>query len=445
MPPLATRRRFLQTTLGTAATVALSRGVVAAGPNDKLRVASIGNGGKGWSDLTSVAASPHVEVVALCDVDSSADYQGRAALNYPKAKLYADWRKLLDDETSLDAVIVSTPDHMHAPPALAAMQRKKHVYCEKPLSHTVFEARQMRLAADKFGVVTQMGNQIQSEAAYRNAVKLVHDGAIGKVKEVFSWQAGKMGWLPAKDGRPAGADPVPAAVNWNLWLGAAPERPFKTGLYHAFNWRGWQDFSTGQIGDFACHILDPVFKALELTAPTTLRGDAPPLPKEIWTTRATVVYTFPATKYTAADGITLTWIDGEGRKPDFKKLGLPESLNQVQAGSVLIGEKGTLLVPHIAPPRLFPEEKFADFAMPNEGNVDHYTSWADACRGEGKTTSAFDYSGPLTETVLLGSIALRLPGETLAWNAASMKLTPSAAENLLTKQYRKGWEPAWPV
>jgi predicted dehydrogenase len=332
---------------------------------------------------------------------------------------------------------------MHAPVGLAAMQLGKHLFCQKPLTHSVFEARQMQLAARKYRVVTQMGNQVQSHEAYLTAVKLVHDGVIGKVKEVHSWQAGKMGWLLTDD-RPPGADPIPEGLHWDGWLGVARERPYKTRLYHSFNWRAWQDFSNGQLGDFGCHILDPVFLALGLTAPTAVRAEAPPINREVWTRWATVHYEFPGTERTAAKTLRLTWYDGEGRFPPREAHGLPEGYQLPGAGSVLLGEKGTLVIPHVALPKLFPEEKFAGMKLEVVPARDHYTSWADACRGEGKTTSSFDYAGPLTETVLLGSVAVRTPGEALRWDAADLRITGSAAAHaLLRKAYRKGWEPSW--
>lgn len=301
----------------------------------------------------------------------------------------------------------------------------------------------MRLAARKAGVVTQMGNQIQSHTAYRTAVKLVHDGTIGKVKEVHSWQSGKMVWMLVPD-RPAGADPIPSKVHWDQWLGAAPERPFKERIYHPFAWRAWQDFSTGQLGDFACHILDPVFKALVLSSPTTVTAEAPPLPREIWTNRSTIRYEFPGTSYTSGSNLPLTWYDGEGHFPALEALGLPATFKLPQAGSVLIGEKGTLLIPHFAMPTLLPDAQFKEFKYEAVPSVNHYVQWADACRGEGQTTSHFDYSGPLTEAVILGSIAIRRAGETLRWDSAKLAFVgDSAADALLTKPYRKGWEPAW--
>jgi predicted dehydrogenase len=437
------RRQFLHGVAAGATLLTAANWSRVHGAGEKLRVASVGVGGKGWSDLNGVAASAKVQVVALCDTDESDKFLGRAATKFPSAKRYTDWRKLLDAASDFDAVIVSTPDHSHAPIALPAMQLGKHVFCQKPLTHSVFEARQMQLAAKKHGVVTQMGNQIQSHEAYRTAVKLVHDGVIGKVKEVHSWQAGAMRWMLADD-RPTGSDPVPEKLHWDTWLGAAPERPFKEKLYHDFNWRAWQDFSNGQLGDFGCHILDPVFLALGLTAPTTVRAEAPPLNREVWTKWSVVRYEFPGTERTAGKTLPLTWYDGEGKYPPREKLGLAKDFKLPGSGSALIGDKGTLLIPHVDLPRLLPAEKFADFKVEKVPAVDHYVGWADACRGVGKTTSHFGYAGPLTETVLLGTIAIRVPGETLMWDAAQLKVTNSAAADaLLRKRYRKGWEPKW--
>ncbi|MBM3999284.1 MAG: Gfo/Idh/MocA family oxidoreductase [Planctomycetes bacterium] len=441
------RRRFLQQTATAVAVGSLpaSSWARVAGANARLRVASIGTGGKGWSDLTATAASPQVDVVALCDIDESKGHLGQAAERFPKAKTLTDWRKLLDQQAEFDAVIVSTPDHMHAPISLAAMQLKKHVQCQKPLTHTVFEARQMRLAAERYQVVTQMGNQIQSHEAYRTAVKLVHDGVIGKVREVHSWQSGGMGWILADD-RPPGSEPVPSTVHWDEWLGVAAARPFLSKIYHPVNWRAWQDFSNGQLGDFGCHILDPVFMALELTSPLTIRAEAPPVNREIWAKGATVAYEFPGTSRTAGSKIRVTWYDGAGKAPSSDAHGLPESYKLPGSGSVLLGEKGTLVIPHVAMPKLFPEDRFAGFTIPVVPSRDHYVSWADACRGEDTTTSPFSYSGPLSESVLLGTIAIRCAGATLAWNADRFELSGAPkAQELLKKPYRSGWEPTWIV
>lgn len=434
---LSRRQLLQQAAIGTVATLSAASWSRVYGANEKLRVASIGNGGKGWDDLNQVAASPQVRIVALCDVDTSEPFMGRAAKKFDEAKTLTDYRQLLDQAALFDAAIVSTPDHMHAPIALPAMQLGKHVFCQKPLTHTVREARAMQDAAKKYNVVTQMGNQIQSYAEYRTAVRAVHDGVIGQVQEVHSWQAGKMGWLPDQ-GRPPGSDRIPSTLQWDAWLGVAPERPYKEKLYHSFNWRGWQDFSNGQLGDFGCHILDPVFMALHLTAPTIITADAPPHDGDRWTKMATVHYEFPGTKLTAAKTLKVTWYDGEGKSPDIAALGLPPETKLPGSGSLLLGTKGTLLIPHVGMPRLLKGEgKIEPVAA-----VNHYTGWADACRGVGQTTSAFSYSGNLTETVLLGSIAIRLPKAKLQWDHAELKLTGHAqASALLSKEYRKGWEP----
>lgn len=438
---VSSRRQFLaRSAAGVAALSALSW--TRAAEAGKLRVASVGVGGKGWSDVTNVAKSKQVEVVALCDIDESEGHLGRAVKRFPKAKVYHDFRKLLDDARSFDALIVSTPDHMHAPVALPAMQLGKHVYCQKPLTHTVHEARQMQRAATKYKLVTQMGNQIQSASEYRTAVKMVHDGLIGKVKEVHSWQSGGLGWLLADD-RPKGEDPVPAGVHWDLWLGVAPSRPYKKRLYHSFNWRGWQDYSNGQLGDFGCHILDPVFMALGLTSPTSVTAEAPPINREVWTKKSKVSYVFPGTDRTAGKTIQVTWYDGAGHFPSLEGLGVGKA-GLPGSGSVLIGEKGSLVIPHVAMPRLFVGGEAVKIKMEPVPAIDHYVGWADACRGEGKTGSHFGYSGPLTETVLTGTIAIRVPGTTLRWDAAALKFPDSeAATRLVTKEYRKGWEVKW--
>jgi predicted dehydrogenase len=237
---------------------------------------------------------------------------------------------------------------------------------------------------------------------------------------------------------------VPETIHWDEWLGVAPERPYKTKVYHSWNWRAWQDFSNGQLGDFGCHILDPVFMALGLAAPLTIRAECPPLNREVWYRWSVVSYEFPGTQHTAGETLKLTWTDGEGKLPPREKLGVADSVKLPGAGSLLVGEKGSLLVPHVAAPRLLPEDRFKEFKIEMVPAVDHYVSWADACRGVGKTTSHFDYAGPLTETVLLGTVAMRVPGETIRWDPKALRVTNSPkADGLLRKSYRKGWEPAW--
>lgn len=435
------RRRFLH---GTAALGLSALGYSrVCGANDRLRLAAVGVGGKGWDDLRQIAASPAVDVAAVCDTDQSDLFGGQAVKGFPRAAVFADWRRLFDKPGQFDAVSVSTPDHSHAPVVLRALGLKKPVFCQKPLTHTVHEARQLRLAAAKAGVATQMGNQIQSTGEYRTAVRLVHDGVIGKVKEVHAWIGGKPSWRKAAD-RPPGADPVPAGVDWDVWLGPAPVRPYKVKLYHDFNWRNWQDFSNGQLGDFGCHILDPVFLALGLTAPTAVQADGPKLNREAWGTSAVVRYEFPGTVHTAGKTLPLTWYDGDDARPPLDRLGLGDGAKLPNAGSVLVGEAGSLVIPHVALPQLYPTAKYRDFKLELVPRGNHYTGWADAARGVGTTTSHFGYAGPLTEAVLLGTVALRLPGEKLVWDERTLKVTTSAvADALLRKEYRKGWEPEW--
>ncbi len=446
MKPTSDRRSFFKQSLLAGSMLALPAVQYGRvwGANSRLGIASVGTGGKGWGDLTGVAASPQVQVIGLCNIDSSEKHLGQAAVQYPAARQYADWRKLLDESKDIEGVLVSTPDFMHAPIALAAMHLGKHVFCQKPLTHTVFEARQMQKGAKQAGVVTQMCNQIQSHSAYRTAVHWVHGGLIGKVKEVHSWQGGSPKW-PRHLARPTGSDAVPTTVRWDLWQGVTAERPYKAEMYHPFNWRGWQAYGTGQLGDFGCHILDPVFKSLELTSPLKLTAQAPPLFRESWTDRATVTYEFPGTSRTMGATIPVTWYDAVGALPPRENLtNIPTSYKLPAAGSVLIGELGSMLVPHVAMPTLFPEEKFSADQLPVIEGVDHYVQWADACRGEGQTTSHFDYASPLTETVLLGTIGIRFPGEELVWDAKQMQITNHAqAQEFVSKPYRQGWEPIW--
>lgn len=438
------RRRLLQVSAASACALSAASYSRVFGANSRLAIASIGTGGKGWSDLLGVAASPQVDVLALCDIDSSKNHLGRAAEKFPSARTYADWRKLLDEAKDIQGVLVSTPDFMHAPIALAAMHLQKNVFCQKPLTHTVQEARQMRLAANRFKVVTQMCNQIQSHSAYRTAVQWVHSGKIGKVKLVHSWQGGKPTW-PRAIPRPQGSDSIPETVRWDLWQGVAEDRPYKKEFYHPFNWRGWQAYGTGQLGDFGCHILDPVFKALKLSSPLRITAEAPALLPESWTDQSRVLYHFPKTEWTIDEGLSLTWKDAEGYTPNRETYpDLPSDWKAPQAGSILVGEKGTLVIPHVAMPKIYPLEKFPEKELEVVPGVDHYVQWADACRGEGQTTSHFDYAGPLTETVLLGTIGIRYPQTELRWDADQGKIINHAeAARWQTKAYRNGWEPQW--
>ena len=436
LPMNTSRRSFLK---GSAAALlgfpAVVRGL---NLNSNLQVAVVGCNGQGLSDLNEIAAHRRVKLAGFCDVDTARFDE--PAQKFPEVPQFQDYREMFSKlGGSFDAVQVSTPDHMHAIIALAAMRDGKHVYCQKPLTHTVWEARQMRLQAEQSRVITQMGNQIHSAPEYRTAVKLLKEGAIGKIKAVHSWQgnAGN-GYTKLTAAPPAGTPP--ATLNWDSWLGVAPVRDYAPGVYHPFNWRDWQHFGSGTLGDFGCHILDPVFTALELTAPLTVRAENAGLNAETWPASETVSYVFPGTDYTADKTLSLMWTDG-GRKPDQSLAQLPSGKELPGSGSLFIGENGTLILPHVGMPQLYPEEKFPVEQIKKEPGANHYHAWVDAVFAGIKTTDGFEYAGPLTEAVQLGNVATRTPGVTLEWDAAALKVRNSPeATALLTKRYRSGWE-----
>lgn len=434
---ISSRRQFLQHSGSLLAAAAAAPAFVSAAVRRKeLHVAAIGVNGMGWADLSNIGSHAAVKFVGFCDIDTSRFDKADAA--YPGVRHWQDYRELLADlGGGLDAVIVSTPDHMHAPVAMAAMRAGKHVYCQKPLTHTVWEARQLRLQAEKSGVTTQMGNQIHSAAEYRLGVRLIREGVIGKVREVHSWVGVQGRQYCNRTDRPAAA-PVPAGVNWDLWLGAAPERPFAPDVYHPFKWRDWQDFGSGALGDFGCHILDPVFTALGIRHPQRVQATNDGTTSEVWPGPETVVFEFPGTEFTAGT-ITLTWRDG-GLKPPRELAGLPEGRELPGGGSLFIGESGTMVLPHVGMPQLYPADKFASFAMPKVQGTSHWHDWVDAVLAGNKTTDGFDYAGPLTETVQLGNVAARLPGQSISWDAAAFRTNLPAADQLLTKSYRGGFE-----
>jgi len=435
-----TRRSFIRRT--TAATAALSFPAIlrSANPNSDLHIVSVGSMGKGLSDISETASHPKAKFVAFCDVDTERFRE--ADKKFPGTPHYQDWREMfakLGD--TFDAVTVSTPDHWHAPVAMAAMRLGKHVYCQKPLAHTVWEARQMRLQAKISKVITQMGNQIHSHEAYRTGVKLIRDGVIGKIKEVHSWQPnpGNKYTGLTKRPEPSGAA-VPESLNWDLWLGTAPFRPYEPDIYHPFKWRDWQDFGGGTMGDFGCHILDPVFTALELTAPIHIRAENTGQNPETWPAAETISYLFPGTAWTAGKTLPLTWYDG-GRQPDRELTQMPEEEKLPGAGSLFIGENGTMILPHVKLPSLYPVEKFGKFEIEKVASTSHYHAWVEGAIATTKTSDNFDYAGQLAEAVLLGNVATRLPGERLEWDAANLRVTNSeAATRLLTKTYREGWQ-----
>jgi predicted dehydrogenase len=406
-----------------------------AAPSETLYHASFGASGQAWSDILSLTSSKHLKLVAVADVDLNRTAEVKK--KFPDAKIYQDWRELLDKEKNLNSVNVSVPDHSHAPITMRAMKQGLHVYTQKPLTQTVYEARQLaRVAAEK-KLVSQMGIQIHSDEVHRQVVALIQAGAIGKVKEVHSWSGKDWG---DKAARPDRKDPVPKGFNWDVWLGVADDRPFiGGGYYHPGNWRKRLDFGTGTFGDMGCHILDPVYGSLALTAPKSLRseGDAPNAHN--WSLDVQVKYVFPGTKYTA-DTLTLTWYNGKSRPPEAVTRLIGERKLRDQ-GSIYLGSAGVLYSPYIARPVLLPAEKFKDYKFPNPGAHNHYLQFVEACRGNGKTSAPFAYSGPLTETVLLGCLATRFPKTTLEWDAAKMKVNNVREANAFVRRtYRRGWE-----
>ncbi len=433
------RRRFLaQTALSATAVFAAPAFVRAATLEKELHVAAFGVNGMGWSDLSSVGNHSKVKFVGFCDIDSTRFDKADAA--YPNVPHFADYRQCLTElGDKVDAVIVSTPDHMHASIAMMAMKMGKHVYCQKPLTHTVWEARQMRLMAEKMNVTTQMGNQIHSASEYRTGVKLIQSGTIGKVREVHSWVGVQGRQYCNRADRPAEAA-TPANVNWDLWLGAAPVRPFAPDVYHPFKWRDWQDFGSGALGDFGCHILDPVFTALGITSPISIVAENGGTTSEVWPGPETVTFEFAGNDRIEGPTLKVVWRDG-GLKPPRELAQMPDGVELPGAGSLFIGEGGVMILPHVGKPQLYSQSKFADFKISEVAATNHWHDWVDAAIGGTKTTDGFNYAGPLSETVQLGNVAARHPGEKLEWDSAALKITNNeAAGKRLTKSYRAGFE-----
>jgi len=439
--PLCSRRSFMLSAAASGAalhSLTLSSLLAQTAGGKRLRLASIGVGGMGASDLESLSSHPAVDVVALCDVDTN--NLGGAAGKHGKAKTFSDFRRMFDAMAGqIDAVNIATPDHTHAAAAMTALNCGKHVYCQKPLTHDVHESRQLRVVAEKTGLVTQMGTQIHSTTPYRTAVKLVQSGTIGKVREVHSWSSKTWGY----DGPDPLPSAVPATLDWNLWLGTAQEIPYSDGQYHPGNWRRWYDFGGGTMGDMSIHILDPVFSALKLTAPTTLLSKSSAAPKRSFGMQNETQFTFPGTDFTT-DSLSLTWYDG-GKMPDSTAWPLEGADGSRQPlpdqASMFVGEKGFLLLPHVGMPQLLPAKTFAGTPIEAAPNGDHYHLFVDACLGGTPTTCDFSYAGPLTEAVLLGTIANRFPGNELRWQAEAMTIpNHDQADALLRRRYRKDFE-----
>ncbi len=437
------RRAFLKLSAGSAAAAAAAscQGLPSAVPNPsngRLRHGAVGVGGMGASDLGQISGHDQVDIVCLCDVD--AERLKAAGEKHPGARLYADWREMLEKEgANLDSVNVTTPDHMHAPITMAALALGKHVYCQKPLTHTVVEARAVREAAEKMGVVTQMGIQNKSNVHYRTAKALFDTGVTGALSSMHVWTDRPAGWWPQGVEREEGSDAIPDSLSWNLWLGVAPSRPFKKGAYHAFVWRGRKDFGTGAQGDMACHLMDPALWFTGLSDPMMVRSEGPKPNGESFPLWSRVHYNFAPNAKTSDNGVELTWYDG-ARKPDelLKSLGIEDAFANA---CLFVGDKAALLVSPYSACRLFPlggsETKLEIEEVPA---VNHWHQWVDACLGKGTTTAGFDYAGRLSEVALLGNVALEFPGQDLPWDAQGLRFPGHPdADLLLHKDYRRGW------
>ncbi len=399
--------------------------------NGKLRTAHIGVGNMGRYDLDAIASHSQVEATALCDVD--ADYLAAAQKAYPKAKVFSDYRRLFDQVgKDIDAVIVSTPDHTHAPAAMRAMEFGKAVYCQKPLTHSVSEARAMSKMAEEEKLVTQMGIQIHSWKQYRGTVQLIQSGIVGKVHTVHAWSDKNWGFdgLP-----PTGSDPVPASLDWNLWSGTSPLRAYKDKIYHPGNWRKLLDYGCGTLGDMGVHIFDTPYTALELDAPEKIKCNCRRPNGFSYPERNIVRYQFPGTRFTTKK-LKWIWYDGGAGPVRLIDLEMPDGDRLPGQGAMFVGEKGRLLLPHIDYPKLIVNGKYEPLTFPELPEADHYHQFVDACLGKDACSAPFSYASRLTETILLGLIAGRFPGKTLKWDSADFKFSKKAADRFLESEYR---------
>jgi predicted dehydrogenase len=411
-------------------------------PSEKLNIAGIGVGGRGASNLAAVSSE---NIVALCDVDEK-NAAGTFA-RYPGAKKYRDFRRMLEEEKDIDAVVVSTPDHTHAVATIMAIKMGKHVYCEKPLTRTVHEARAVAEAARKAKVATQMGNQGMAFEGNRLIKEWLWDGAIGPVREVHVWSdrpthSGKkpLWWAQGID-RPTDTPPAPETLDWDLWLGPAPYRPYHP-AYVPFKWRGWWDFGSGGLGDMGIHNIAPVFTALKLGAPTSVNASSTAVYEETLPLASVVHYEFAARADMPA--VTLHWYDGGIIAARPKELEDSREMPR-EDGLIFVGDKGKMLVTGWGgeSPRLIPEAKMTAYKRPPQTlarSIGHHEEWLKACKQGTPTESNFDFAGPMTEAVLLGTVCVRVGGEKLIWDSENMKVTNlPEANQYLRYEYRQGW------
>ena len=393
--------------------------------NERLDIGIIGTANRAADNINGVKGE---NIVAVCDIDDG--YLSAAKAQFPAAQTFIDFRKLLD-LGKLDAMVISTPDHMHVPASVAALKHGKHVYCEKPLSHTVWEARTAtKLAAEK-KLATQLGTQIHATDNYRRVVEHIRAGAIGRVNDVHVW-VGKT-WSGGE--RPTDQPPVPASIHWDQWVGPAPMRPYHP-TYLPANWRRWWDFGNGTLGDMGCHHVDLPYWALALTAPTRVEAEGPPPHPETTPDWMIVKYEFPANG--ERPPVKMTWYDGGPRPELLKNPGMPAWGD----GTLFVGDKGMLLADYDRCV-LLPEEKFKDFKAPEPTiprSIGHYAEWIQACKTGSPTTCSFDYSGPLSETILLGMVAFRA-GKPITWDSANLRCVGNPeADRFVRRDYRAGWE-----
>ncbi len=442
--PSLSRRSFLQTTGSALAATAIGRAAPSSA-NGKLQHACIGVGGMmGGGDLGKFLSHPGLEIVAICDVD--AGNLEAARVRVPNARTYTDWREMIVKEGDrIDSINAAVPDHMHAAIAMTALNAGKHVYCQKPLCHDVAEARALAEAAKRSGRVTQLGTQHASGMGDRMAVHYLRSGAIGKIKRVCL-SANRPGAekyrLPGP--RPEGQE-APAGFPWDLWLGTAPSRPYAAEIYHPVTWRAWQDFGTGWSGDIGCHLFSAVWRALDLSAPKTVSAkvqeswkNSPDRRKDNWPQSNQITWTFPGTAMTEGGELIVEWYDGEFYPPE--EIRSIHEGNYPGEAAMFIGTEGSLLLPHTSGPILYPREKFKSLERPKLEPRDHYHHFVDACLGKTTTEANFGFTGPMTETVLLGTVAVRVPETVLQWDAAAMKFpNHPAADPLLRRTYRDGW------
>lgn len=410
-------------------------------PSDRPNIAGIGVGGKGEGDMKVL--SEIANIYALCDVD--AEYAGKTFDAYSEAKIYTDYRRMLESEPAIDAVVIATPDHTHAVIAALAMKMGKHVFLQKPLTHKIWEARQLAHIARETGVVTQMGNQGHAGEGGRLINEWVSEGALGAVREVHCWTNRPI-WPQGEDlTRPAEIPSVPSTLDWNLWIGPSDFRPYHP-AYAPFTWRGWRDFGTGAIGDMGAHIIDHPYWALELEYPETVHASSTPYSEESFPRASIVRYTFPARG--ANPPVELTWYDGGLLPPRPAGLEDGRRLGGKGGGMLIIGDEGTLMASVYGEnPRLIPESFMQEYGPPKKRlprSPGIHEEWINAIRGEGETTSHFGYAGPLTETMLLGNVAIRFQEENipLEYDGEKMRIVnhPPADEWIQHQGYRYGWK-----